>query len=382
MARWLQMIYLDSAATSFYKPEQVQTAVISALHTMASPGRGAYAPAMLAADCCYACREALAALFHVPQPDQVVFTFNATHALNIAIRSLVREGTRVVISGYEHNSVTRTLHALGAAVRILDTPLFRPDLFLARARKEIVRAEVVVCTHVSNVFGFILPINALAQMCLEHDVSLIVDASQSAGVLPLDFAALGADFAAMPGHKGLMGPQGTGVLICKNDAFPLLYGGSGSASLLQTMPDFLPDRLEAGTHNVCGIAGLRAGVEYVRSVGCDTIRSRENALMRRFVDALRSEPSLQLFLSDDPSLQTAVLSAIPQGMDTEALAAALSENGIAVRAGLHCAPTAHRTAGTLRTGTVRFSFSPFNTAQQIDRAAEICGKILKNAVKT
>ena len=372
------MIYLDSAATSFYKPEQVHTAVLEAMRTMASPGRGAYAPAMLAADCCYACREAVAAFFHVPQPDQVVFTFNATHALNIAIRSLVRDGTRVLISGYEHNSVTRPLHALNASVRVLDTPLFRPDLFLARAQEELERAEVVICTHVSNVFGYILPVEALAELCRARGAALIVDASQSAGVLPLDFAALGADFAAMPGHKGLMGPQGTGVLLCKNDAFPLLYGGSGSASLAQTMPEFLPDRLEAGTHNVCGIAGLRAGVEYVLERGCGSIRSRECALMRRFADGIRDTP-LRLFLSDDPSLQTAVLSALPQGMDADTLADALSGDGVAVRAGLHCAPNAHRTAGTIASGTVRFSFSPFNTEQQVDRAAEICRKILKNA---
>ena len=373
------MIYLDSAATSFYKPESVQAAVLEAMQTMASPGRGAHAPAMRAADCCYACREELAALFHVPEPDRVIFTFNATHALNIAIRSLVKEGTRVLISGYEHNSVTRPLAALGAQVRVVDTPLFQLECFLEQAERALDWAEAVVCTHVSNVFGYILPVTELAAMCARRGVPLIIDASQSAGVLALDFAALGAEFVAMPGHKGLMGPQGTGVLLCKNDAFPLLYGGSGSASASQSMPEFLPDRLEAGTHNVCGIAGLLAGVRYVRSRSCGDIARRERQLMLRFADRLAADGLFRLFLSPEKALQSGVLSLLPLTQDPDSFAEALSAQGVAVRTGLHCAPTAHRTAGTLASGTVRFSFSPFNTEQQIDRAAEICRKIAKNA---
>ena len=373
------MIYLDSAATSLYKPETVQTAVLDALNNMTSPGRGSHEAALRAAECCYSCREALAELFHVPSPEQVVFTFNATHALNIAIRSLVKKGTRVLISGYEHNSVTRPLYGIGAEVRILDTPLFDREAFLNRAREQIRWAEVAVCTHVSNAFGYILPLEEFAQMCREAGVPLIVDASQSAGVLDLDFTGLGADFAAMPGHKGLMGPQGTGVLLCKNDAKPLLYGGSGSASLLPGMPDFLPDRLEAGTHNVTGIAGLLASVRYLQGIGCAEVRRRERALTERFVNGIRDCRSLRVFYSDDPKAQCGVLSAVPEGMECETFAEALDRNGVAVRPGLHCAPTAHRTVGTLERGTVRFSFSPFNTAAQIDRAAEICKNIMKNS---
>ena len=373
------MIYLDSAATSLYKPDTVQTAILEAMQTMASPGRGAHAPAMRAADCCYACREELAALFHVPQPEQVIFTFNTTHALNVAIRSLVREGKRVLISGYEHNSVTRPLYALGAQVRIIETPLFRPETFLEQTERALDWAEVVVCTHVSNVFGYILPIKELAALCLKRGIPLIIDASQSAGVLDLDFSALGADFVAMPGHKGLMGPQGTGVLLCKNDAFPLLYGGSGSASNSQSMPDFLPDRLEAGTHNVCGIAGLLAGVRYVRALTCAEIRRRERALLERFEKQLADTGRFRIFFSPSPELQSGVLSILPLSLGPEGFAEALASYGVAVRTGLHCAPTAHRTAGTIETGTVRFSFSPFNTEQQIDCTAEICRKILKNA---
>ena len=233
---------------------------------------------------------------------------------------------------------------------------------------------------VSNVFGFILPIREIAALCREKRVPLIVDASQAAGILDVDFTALGAAFIAMPGHKGLLGPQGTGLLLCGERGEPLLSGGSGSDSLLQAMPEYLPDRLEAGTHNVCGIAGLLAGVRYVQAHGCAGIRRREQQLMRRFTEQLSGTAHLRMFLSRDPELQTAVLSLIPEAIGPDAFAEALNANGLAVRTGLHCAPTAHRTAGTISTGTVRFSFSPFNTEQQIDYAAEICKKILKNAV--
>ena len=373
------MIYLDSAATSLYKPECVQSAMLEAMHTMASPGRGAHRPAMRAAQCCYDCREALAALFHMTDPEQVIFTFNATHALNIAIRSLVQSGTRVLISGYEHNSVTRPLHALGAEVRTIRAPLYDPAAFLEEAQRQLPWAEVVTCTHVSNVFGYILPLEQLAALCNEQGTPLIVDASQSAGVLELDMPRLGAAFVAMPGHKGLLGPQGTGVLLCKNDAFPLLYGGSGSASLLQTMPDYLPDRLEAGTHNVAGIAGLLSSVRWIRERGCWTIREREHALMDRFARQLCPVGVRCIYRTEDPAVQTAVLSLIPEHMDCETFAEVLSDRGVAVRPGLHCAPCAHETVGTLESGTVRFSFSPFNTTEQIDAAAEICNSILKNS---
>lgn len=373
------MIYLDSAATSLYKPETVQLAVIDAINNMASPGRGAHAPAMRAAECCFSCREKLAQLFRAPGPENVVFTFNATHGLNLAIHSVVRPGSRVMISGYEHNSVTRPLHALHAEIITISTPLYEPEAFLRGAAEKIGEADAVICTHVSNVFGFILPVEALSRLCRKHQKPLIIDASQSAGVLELDFRELGAEFIAMPGHKGLMGPQGTGVLLCKNDATPLLYGGSGSESVLQTMPDFLPDRLEAGTHNVAGIAGLSAGLDYVLEHGCRAIRQRERSLMDQFAERISGTDGLKMFFSADENTQSAVLSVLPERMTCEAFAEALSGNGVAVRTGLHCAPTAHRTVGTLESGTVRFSFSTFNTEAQMELAAETCKKILKNS---
>jgi len=373
------MIYLDTAATSLLKPETVAPAVLRAMGRLASPGRGGHAPAMAAAACCYRCREKAARLFHVPEPEQVVLTFNATHGLNIAIRSLVRPGARVLISGYEHNAVTRPLHALGAKTLVLKTPLFDPAAFLRAAEAQIDEAEAVVCTHVSNVFGYILPVRELAALCRARGKPLILDASQSAGVLPLDFAALGADFVAMPGHKGLMGPQGTGLLLCKNDARPLLYGGSGSDSRAQDMPAYLPDRLEAGTANVCGVAGLEAALDWLLAKGTQTVRAVEWARLRALAEPLAASGHLRLFDSGSEAAQTGVLSVQPLRMDCDRFAEALAAAGVAVRSGLHCAPLAHETAGTAERGTVRFSTSPFHSRLQMLRAAEICEKILKKA---
>lgn len=373
------MIYLDSAATSLYKPETVHAAVIDAMLNMSSPGRGVHEAAMRAAECCAECREKLANMFHVPDPEKVVFTFNATHGLNIAIRSLIKPGDRVLISGYEHNSVTRPLTNLGAKLVVIDTPLFMPEQFMERAAREIVHVDAVVCTHVSNAFGYILPVEQLAQLCRAQGKPLIIDASQSAGVLALDFAALGAEFVAFPGHKGLLGPQGTGVLLCKNDASALLYGGSGSDSVSQTMPAYLPDRLEAGTHNVAGIAGLSAGLDYLAARGITSVFEEERKLLEVFFASLEGVPGLRFYHARESALQSGVLSVLPEKVSCEAFGDALGEAGIAVRTGLHCAPTAHRTVGTLETGTLRFSFSPFNTLRQVERAAEICKKILKNS---
>lgn len=374
------MIYFDSAATTFQKPPAVAAAVWDALATMSSPGRGSYAAAARAADTAFQCRCELAELFHLGSPEQAAFTMNATHALNIAIKSLVPPGGRAVISGYEHNAVTRPLAALGASVTVAAAPLFQPDRVAEAFDRLIVPGvDAVVCNHVSNVFGFIQPVEAVAALCRSRGVPLIIDASQSAGALPLDMTALGAAFAAMPGHKGLYGPQGTGVLLCGDGVpvRPLLEGGTGSLSIQQEMPDFLPDRLEAGTHNVPGIAGLLAGVRYVRRRGLEKILDRERRLTRQMAGGLREIPGLRVYAAASPCRQAGVLSLTAEGVDAEALGSALAERGIAVRAGLHCAPLAHRTAGTLDTGTVRLSFSDLNTPEEVDRVISVLRALLK-----
>ena len=332
------MIYFDSAATTFQKPRTVADAMRDAMATMSSPGRGGYPAAMRAAEAAFDCRTELAELYHLENPEQVAFTMNATHGLNIAIKSLVPPGGKAVISGYEHNAVTRPLAALGAQVSVAAAPLFQPAAVTAAFDRLIVP-----------------------------------------GMLTLDMTALGAAFIAMPGHKGLYGPQGTGVLLCGKDVpvRTLLEGGTGSISIQQEMPDFLPDRLEAGTHNMPGIAGLLAGVRFVRQLGPEAICAGERQLTFQAAEGLRRLPGLQVFALPDLAAQAGVLSIVPERMDAEALGAALADRGIAVRAGLHCAPLAHRTAGTLDTGTVRLSFSHWNTREEVSRFLVAMGEILR-----
>lgn len=363
------MIYLDSAATSFLKPNSVKYAMVDAIESMSSPGRGAYSYAMKAADKVFECREKLSTLFNVANPENVIFTFNATHALNIAIRSIANKGDKVVVSGYEHNSVTRVLNHIGAEIEVAASPLFEPQAAIEAFNEKLDNAKLAVCNHVSNVFGYILPIKEIAKLCRQKGVPLIIDASQSAGVLPIDFDELGADYIAMPGHKGLFGPQGTGVLLCNAQTKPLMFGGTGSASAEQFMPDYLPDRLEAGTHNVPGIAGLCAGVQYVLDNGEENILKHEVRLCEYMAEILRNNKDFEVFSSDNGT-QAGVLSVRHKNFDPETMCSMLGEKGVCARCGLHCSPLAHMTAHTSDTGTVRFSFSPFINHEQIEKACE------------
>ncbi len=362
------MIYLDSAATTLQKPPSVPRAVARALASMTSPGRGSYGPAARASQTLLACREAAANLFRVDQPERVVLTFNATHGLNIAVRSLVRPGQTVVLSGYEHNAVTRPLAMIpGVRVKLVKAPLFRPDLFLEDLERQLTgEVDAAIFTHVSNVFGYALPMEQAAALCRRNGVPFLVDAAQSAGVLPVPMDGWGAEFIAMPGHKGLYGPQGTGLLLCRESGEPLLAGGTGSLSRQAEMPPFLPDRLEAGTHNVPGAAGLLAGLQFLHKRGLDPIRRHETALIRQASEGLSKLPGVECYAAPQAGAQVGVLSFRLPHRDPGWVAEALSQRGIAVRAGLHCAPLAHATGGTEQTGTVRVSVSAFNTSREIE----------------
>ena len=360
------MIYLDNAATTLHKPPSVLRSMEQAMRRCATPGRGTHQAAMHAADVVLDCRETAAALFDVQDPEHVVLTFNATHGLNIAVHTLVETGNRVVISGYEHNAVVRPLYSSGLDVRIARAPLFdraaQLDAF-ARALDE--GADFAVCTHVSNVFGFVLPVEEIAALCAERRIPLIVDASQSAGTLPVKLGQLQAAFVAMPGHKGLYGPQGTGLLLCGTQPRPLLMGGTGGNSDLQTMPDFLPDRLEAGTGNIPGAAGLTAGMRFVTGRGMEQIRMHELRLKNEACRALERLPGVHPIWTAEAAAQTGVFSLRFDGISPIDAAAELGRRGVAVRAGLHCAPVAHVTAGTHDGGTVRVSFSAFSTPDDV-----------------
>lgn len=375
------MIYFDAGATTLQKPEAVRRAMYQAVHTLSSPGRGSYPATRRAEETDLRCRMAAAELFHVDDPAHVVFTSCATHGLNIAIRTLVKPGSRVVISGYEHNAVTRPLHAIpNVEIAVADGPLFDPAAMLAQFRQALAQsADAVICTHVSNVFGYVLPVSDIAALCREKGVPFVLDASQSAGMLPVDMEALGASFIAMPGHKGLYGPQGTGLLLCGCEPAPLLRGGTGSQSLLQEMPAELPDRLEAGTHNMPGIAGLLEGLRFVQRQGVARIADYEGELGRYAAQRLADIPGVEVFSGPE---QTGVVSFRVSGWDCEELGEALASRGIALRAGLHCAPLAHRTAGTLETGTVRFSPSVFNRRQEVDTLTREVSGIVGQTAKS
>ena len=360
------MIYFDSAATTLQKPDAVPAAVAGAIRDVTTPGRGDHPAARQAAELMLQCRTEAAELFGVPEPDSVILTTNATHALNIAIKSLVSPGDTVVISGYEHNAVTRPLHAIGGvSVRIVNGRLFDSEQMAEGFRRALDgEVKAVICTHMSNVFGFVLPVEEIASICRERGIPLVVDASQSAGIRPVSLERWGAAYVAMPGHKGLYGPQGTGLLLCGKGQRPrpLLEGGTGSLSRQQEMPEFLPDRLEAGTQNVHGAAGLLEGIRFVRRMGVERIARQEDAVIRALAEGLKGSGRYRVF---DGGGGSSVLSVVPRDTDPETLADRLAERGVAVRAGLHCAPLAHLTAGTAETGTLRFSASVFNTPEEV-----------------
>lgn len=366
------MIYLDNGATSFPKPEAVRQAVEAAMIRCANPGRGGHAAAMEAARTVFHCRELAADLFDCA-PEQVVFTGNCTHGLNIAIHTLVKPGSRVVISGFEHNAVTRPLHALGIQPTVAGRKLFDQEDTLEEFENALrMGADAAVFTHVSNVFGYILPVEGLASLCKRYGVPFIVDAAQSAGSLGVSLQKLGADFIAMPGHKGLLGPMGTGLLLCGRNPQPLLAGGTGSESINQDMPDFLPDRVEPGTQNVPGIAGLAAGMDHVKKLGLGKIANREHAAAMCCAKGLQ-KLGLKVFAGEN---QGATVSFVPE-MDCEEVAQHLGKRGIAVRAGLHCAPLAHESAGTLETGTVRVSFGADASMEQCKAFLRVMGDLLR-----
>lgn len=367
------MIYLDSAATTLLKPWDVSLASARAMRTAASVGRGGHAPARLASEIVFAARERAARLFGVAEPERVIFTMNATHALNIAIRSYDVAKRRVVVSGYEHNSVIRPLTQAGAEIVRASGPLFDTKANLAAFAAALnPDTALAVVNHVSNVFGFVLPVADIAALCARRGIPLVIDASQSSGVCNIDLETLGADYIAMPGHKSLYGPQGTGLLLVGAGApvRPLLTGGTGSQSRLAVMPEFLPDALEAGTHNVTGIAGLSEGLRFVAGRGAGAILEHERRLARAAAGMLSAVPGVICYASVDSACQTGVLSFVVSGVDCETVAERLAQKGIAVRAGLHCAPDAHISAGTGETGTVRASFCAFNTENDALALAE------------
>lgn len=383
------MIYLDNAATTWPKPLCVRETVRQCMELYgANPGRGGHAMGMAASREVYRCRETAASFFHLDNPGHVVFTMNCTMSLNIVIKGLLRYGGHVVVSSLEHNAVLRPLNALSASGRVYSVATVvpgDPEETVRNFHRCITpRTKAILCTHASNVFGFRLPIREIGELAHRMGLLFVVDAAQSAGVLPIDMEADHIDYLCVPGHKGLYGPMGTGMLLCAPDT-PLptfMEGGTGSQSLLLEQPDELPDRFESGTVNTPGICGLRAGMEWVMNKGIDKIGQHEIRLMAALHDRLSEVPGVVLYTPRPRLEETApVLSLNVGGLSSEETANRLDRMGIAVRPGLHCAPSAHQQMGTLPDGTVRLAPSAFTNEAQIEKTAYILREIARKPLQ-
>ncbi len=370
------MIYLDAAATSYLKPPCVAQAVVEAMETVGSPGRGAHPLTLSASRTVWACREAVAQLLGVSDPARVCFTNNSTTALNTAICGLFGPGDHVITTALEHNSVLRPLYRL--AERGLELTILPADEQgmiccedLSRALRPNTRG--VVCNHASNVTGNVVDVEKIGAFCREHDLYFVVDASQSAGVLEVNQQTMGASVVCFTGHKGLLGPQGTGGLCVAPDVTlrPLVVGGSGVHSYDHRHPAQLPEGLEAGTLNAHGLAGLLAGVGYILEHGRETLYRQEMELAKSFIQGVRDIPGVTLYGDVDAPQRTAVVSFNLGEEDAGEVADVLAEEfGICTRAGAHCAPLIHEALGTSQRGAVRVSFSHRNTPQDVAQAIE------------
>lgn len=369
------MIYLDNAATTWPKPQQVVLAIEEALvHKGGNAGRGGHGAAMQVARVIYQTREDLCTLFGMDDPTRVIFTQNATHALNQALFGLLQQGDHVITSSIEHNAVARPLWALQQrGVEVSEVPGISRKEFDFDAYRKAFRpnTKLVVTLHASNVTGTLLPIQEIGQIAHDYGAYYLLDAAQTAGVFPIDMKRLAVDLLAFPGHKGLLGPQGTGGLIVKPEIRlePLIYGGTGSLSEEDRQPGFLPDALESGTLNGAGIAGLGAGVRYILKEGVDKIRIREQTLCQKLWNGLREIPGVTLYGSDIVEQRSPIVAFNIGELDSVAASFILEEKaGVIARAGLHCAAHAHRMLGTLDQGVVRFSPSHFTSEEEIIRA--------------
>jgi cysteine desulfurase family protein len=380
----LSLIYLDNAATSHPKPESVYDAVSHAMrHASANPGRSGHAMAIEANRIIYNARESIAEMFNIAHPERIIFTPNATSALNIAIKGTLKPGSHAITTTMEHNSVVRPLRYLAQSGVELTKVQASPEGVLDPADiKAAIRPEtaLIVMTHASNVIGTITPVEEIVEIAHDHGVPVVLDAAQSAGAIPIDVEAVGADFIACPGHKSLFGPQGTGFLYIsrKVDPRPILFGGTGSRSDLEDMPDFMPDRYEAGTLNTPGIAGLAAGVEYIMERGLNNIRTHELALIKRLMDGLNGLGNIKVYGVGEPTQRVGVVSFNVDGVDPAEVGNRLdAEFNIAVRVGIHCAPDAHRTMGSFPGGSVRVGLGAFNMESDVLALIEAIEKIGK-----
>ena len=378
------MIYLDNAATSFPKPRSVCDEVYKCMRFYCgNSGRGSHTLAMAAAEKIYECREAAASLFGCSSPENIIFTLNTTQALNMAIKGTLQRGDHVIISDMEHNSVFRPIYKLAQKgvieYDIFDSMTLEPNRSPVRICAKIAKllrpnTKIVICAHASNICSAELPIKEISEFCHRHKVLLALDAAQSAGHLPINMEKLNIDIVCAPGHKGLLGPAGSGILALRSGMVldTIMEGGNGILSLQGSMPDFSPERYEVGTMAVPAIAGLYEGIKIVSQIGVDNINKHENMLYAHAIDGLKQIKNIRTYAPDHTG---AVLLFNIENIDAEELGKKLNEAGICVRSGFHCAPLAHKTLKTSDSGAVRISFGIYNTLSDIEVLCETLKKI-------
>jgi cysteine desulfurase family protein len=381
------MIYFDNPATSWPKPLQVKEAMVKFMEEIgANPGRSGHALSIEAARIIYEAREALSVLFHVQDSSRIVFTLNATESINLALKGVLKYKDHVITSSMEHNSVMRPLRDLekrGIALTVV--PCFEDGTLDPREveKKILSTTKMIVLNHASNVTGTLLPIREVGKIARKYNLLFLADVAQTAGAYPIDVEKEGIDLLAFTGHKSLYGPQGTGGLVIgerinEKEIIPLKQGGTGSRSEFEEQPDFLPDRLESGTPNGVGIAGLLAGIQFVLGKGVEQIRQNESTLLEKLIMGLKKIPRVKLYGPESQEDRIATLSFNFTHLSPSDGASRLEkEFGILCRPGLHCAPAAHHTIGTFPEGTIRFGLGTFNAEEEIETAIQAISLISK-----
>ncbi len=368
------MIYMDNAATTMHKPKEVIDAVVAAMSSMGNAGRGVNEASLSASRLIYDTREKLCRLFGAEDPRQIVFTANSTESLNIAIKGILNPGDHVIATMLEHNSVLRPLYEMEKKGVRLTIVKSNPEGTLNLADIENAIApdtKMIVCTNGSNLTGNYIDPEPIGTLAREKGIVFVVDASQTAGVFPIDVQKMKIDVLCFTGHKGMLGPQGTGGMYVRKglSVRPLLSGGSGVQTYSKTHPTEMPTALEAGTLNGHGIAGLHAAVEYLEKTGVDTIRAREQDLMWRFYEGVKEIPGVKVYGDFSTKNRCAIVTLNIGDYDSSEVSdELLTEYGISTRSGGHCAPLMHEALGTVEQGTVRFSFSHYNTEEEVDTA--------------
>lgn len=383
----MDYIYLDNASTSFPKAPTVATAMSDYITNRGiNINRGSYALAYDVEDIIYTTRQRLNTLFNGHDPSHVIFTQNVTMSLNMVIKGLLKAGDHVLVSSMEHNAVMRPLTQLLDKDITFDTiPCDSTGSIQMDSIEPLIRPNTValIINHASNVCGTIQPLESIGPICKAHNLQFIVDAAQTAGVIPIDVKACHIDVLCFTGHKGLLGPQGIGGIILTKEMAqtltPLIAGGTGSFSHLETMPTHMPDAFESGTLNLPGIIGLNEGLSYIESQGMENIHNHELALTQAFLEGLQSIDGINIVGKQNIQDRTAVVSITIDGMDSASIAYELESNyHIMTRVGLHCAPRAHQTLRTYPEGTVRFSFGYANTHEDVESALSALHRIVKN----